>query len=134
MTEPRVSVDAMSNFSIVVEACSEESLLLALRLVLKNQAWFESWRSHLGVLELYWSVPAPKSGEAGSVNRFMAPMNADEVLPSVVGWLKKQPQPAGPAPDCDGSTSRGFRLEANNHDGWSYLACKIKPIWAIHGK
>ena len=78
--------------------------------------------------------PRIKARRGGTGQQILARMNADEVLPSVVGWLKKQPQPVGPAPDCDGSTSRGFRVEANNHDGWSYLACKIKPIWAIHGK
>lgn len=124
----------MSNFEVVVEARSQEALLLALQLVRLGNSAFVAWREAGGsdaakALELYWAKPPSPAPE---VQMFMAPLDAAGVLSNVLQWLQTA-VPPGVEPDIDGSVSKGFRLTARQ-SGWSYVACRIEPVWALHGK
>jgi hypothetical protein len=124
-----MTVEAMNNFEVVVEARSSQALGMALDLVMLSHSRFVAWRiTTPPVLELYWSKPPHTP-----VQDFMAPLTAQGVLPNVLQWLESV-EPTKPKPDIDGSVSKGFRLTSDCKEGWSYVACRIMPIWALHGK
>jgi len=132
-----MTVEAMNNFEVVVEARSSQALGMALDLVMLSHNRFVAWRVYRvtkpPVLELYWSKPPHTANEMAPVQDFMAPLTAQGVLPNVLQWLESV-EPTEPKPDIDGSVSKGFRLTSDCKEGWSYVACRIMPVWALHGK
>lgn len=63
------------------------------------------------------------------------PMELDEAIPFVIGWLKKAPY--GEQPDHDGDNGAGWRVytEAWGHvAGHAYAIVGVQPAWAMYGK
>ncbi len=63
------------------------------------------------------------------------PLELDETIPFVAGWLKRVPR--GSQPDHDGDNDKGFRVftESWGHvAGHHYAIVGVQPEWAMYGK
>ncbi len=122
--------EAMDNFEVRVTARSREAMRHALALIAMDTTKIEGWSVKDGKLLLWWSLGHTKPEDG--VSRFMTPTSAADCTDVVMLWLQDNP-PKSERPDIDGSVSRGWQLRSER-GGWSYVACTIEPVWALHGK
>lgn len=146
----------MDNRSVNVVSEGDESLRLALTLIWPNAAGGKA--SHYKLVKLqestkYYGTPTTSHStemanndngketlillwheERGSLP-LPYPLNLDEAVNFVAGWLKRADY--GRQPDHDGDNGRGFRVFS---DFWGHVAghhygiAGVQPEWAMYGK
>lgn len=125
--------------------CSEGPILEWLKLIVKDKGvshYYIGSNDGIPVLELYWH-PGQKAGPVALLGTKSEPMPntypvrhrwvgpTREALAAMIdSWLETVDYP--PAPDCDGSVVRGWKL--TNASCYSYMSFYVMPNWQEYHK
>lgn len=146
----------MDNRAIDITSEGEAALALALRLAWPNAAGGKV--SHVKAVNLiekvtYYGAPTDRhiteSREAQEGTKTLIllwheergslplayPLDIEEAIPFVIGWLKRADR--GPQPDHDGDNGKGWRVFTDSWGhvaGHQYTIAAVQPIWAVYGK